>query len=288
VIAGSLPGAGRTRLRTRTWADDTTEATGRVVIVHGLGEHSGRYAEFARSLVSRKVAVLAYDQRGHGESEGRRGVGARFEDFLDDLDEVLRVAREELPGQGDPVLLGHSLGGLVTLRYLQTRSLPVAGAVLSAPWLRTAVAVPPWKRAARRLLGRVAPDLAIPAGLDTSLLTRDPEKQREYEEDPLVHDRISAGLFDAAEEAQERALATPPPVGVPLLILVPLADGVADAGTTRRYVDALDGPVTVRLLEGFRHEPLNDVGRAHVYEIVVEWISRRFCGEPASGARVDE
>lgn len=277
--AGSMVGAGGSRLRTLSWTPGA-EVVGRALLVHGLTEHAGRYGHVARALTNRGIAVLAFDLRGHGESEGPRGRLRSFDLLVEDVHRAREVATARLPGEGPPVLYGHSLGGLILLRYLQTYRPSTPGAVLSAPWLGTAVAIPWWKRKAVDLLLRWAPDMALSSGeVEATLLTRDPAMQRAYAEDPLVHHRLSPRFFREVESAQSRALEQGIDASIPTLVIVPCDDGLVDAERTVRWAESVQGGhVTVVRLEGVRHEPHNDVGREEVLETLGSWIRRRVEG----------
>lgn len=288
-VVGEMVGAGGMRLRTLRW--EAAGATARVVAVHGLGEHAGRYDGLARALVPRGYAVLAYDQRGHGASGGRRGHVADFELFLDDLERASAEAELRLAGSGAPFLLGHSMGGLVVLRHLQTRRPPTPGAVLSAPWLVTRRQVPAWKRLVAAFLRSVAPALALPEPIPTEHLTRDEEEARAYASDPLVHRLITAGLWYEARAAQERALEVGIDPAVPTLVLVPGDDPVVDAARTLRWARERGGAHTEAVeLAGRRHEPFHDLGRDEVFARVAAWLDGRRVqaagGEPGGSARV--
>ena len=289
AVVGTMIGAGGARLRTLRW--EVPDPVGRIVVTHGLGEHAGRYAGLAEALGRRGYGLFAFDLRGHGGSEGRRGHVADFGLFLEDLHLARAEAELRLPGPGAPFLIGHSLGGLILLRYLQTYRPTTPGAVLSAPWLGTAREVPAWKRALARILTRVAPDLAIPEPIPSEDLTRDPEEARAWEEDPLVHPRITAGLWNAVQEAQERALGQGVEPTIPALVLLPGDDRVADAARTLAWARGLEGSrVEWRELPEGRHEPFHDLGRDEVFDLVAGWIDARreavAGGEPEDGGRV--
>lgn len=288
-VVDTMIGARGARLRTLRW--EVPEPVGRVLVVHGLGEHAGRYGELAAALGVRGYAVMAYDQRGHGGSEGRRGHVAAFELFVEDVHLARAEAELRLPGPGAPFLLGHSMGGLVLLRYLQTYRPSTPGAVLVAPWLRTARAVPRWKLALAHVLRRVAPDLALPEAVPAEDLTRDPAEARAWEDDPLVHHRVTAGLWDAVLRAQERALEQGVEPSLPTLVLVPGDDPVVDAERTLAWTRALAAPhIEARELPGRRHEPFHDIGREEVFGLVGDWLdARREAadeGEPGRAERV--
>ncbi|RYF36868.1 MAG: alpha/beta fold hydrolase, partial [Comamonadaceae bacterium] len=164
-----------------------------VVIVHGLGEHAARHARLARLLLEWGFAVRAYDQRGHGESGGRRGVVEHDDTLLQDLAEVVddtrqRCARLPSASDGEPmpfILFGHSLGGLIAARFVALNIRPVDGLMLSSPALDAGFG--PMQKLLLATLAKVAPGYCLRNGLDPEQLCQDPEKVRDYRADPLVH-----------------------------------------------------------------------------------------------------
>lgn len=275
------------RLRLRRWRPASPVAG--VVVVHGLGDHGLRYAPLAEALAERDVSVAVPDLQGHGESEGRRGDVEAFESHCSDVASAVSLVRSDLPEGAPLVVVGHSMGGLVALRYLQGdgRGRPgmpgslssfgaprgVTGAVLSAPWLGTAHPIPRWKRALGEILLRVAPYWPVRGAVAASQLTRDPVMQRAREEDPLIHDVCSPRLFRGVEEAQRRALDEASGVKVPVLLLVPEADPVADPRAAARLAQRLPaGGCTVVQLPGGLHEPFHDLDREEVIRRVAEWV----------------
>lgn len=281
------------RLRLRRWQPASPRAG--VVVVHGLGDHGLRYGHLAEALAAADVSVAALDLQGHGESEGRRGDIEGFETFAADLASAVALVRADLPEGAPLVVVGHSMGGLVALRYLQGdgRGRPgmpgspstfgsprgVTGAVLSAPWLGTAHPIPRWKRTLGELLLRVVPHWPFRGGVTASQLTRDPAMRRAREEDPLIHDVCSPRLFRGVEEAQQRALDEATGVKVPVLLLVPEADPVADPRAAARLVRRLPaGGCTVVQFPGGLHEPFHDIDRDDVVRRVTEWVVGRGAG----------
>jgi len=270
----TLVSAGGPRLRALSWTP-ASETRGCVVVVHGLGEHAGRYGRLAHRLNDDGFAVFAYDQRGHGESEGSRGQLSRFDDLVDDLSHMVGRVRSRCGADRPVFVLGHSLGGLVVLRYLQRRPTGLAGVVLSAPWLETALELPWWKERLARLLMRVAPELTLENEVRPELLTADPVEHRAYLEDPLVHHRISGGFLHEVEAAQEEALRGALDPSLPLLFLLPTDDRLTDQEVVDRYAQDRTGSVEIARLSGARHEPLNDVGRGSVMARVARWLHER-------------
>lgn len=262
-------GALGVELSWRIWEAPDPKAS--LLIIHGLGEHSGRYGEFAGTLAGEGVSVFSFDLRGHGRSPGPRGDVDAFPRFLEDLLAMEGVWARETPTGIPRFLLGHSMGGLIGLRRLQVSRGPYAGAAFSAPWLATPL--PRWLRGMGRLLGLAAPGIPIPAGLGPGRLTRDPQVARTWRDDPLIHTRITGRLFREAERAQEEALRSRVPEDLPLLFLVPSEDRIASSPATLGFARGIVGmDVRVEILEGRLHEPLNDLGREEVYSTVLDWL----------------
>ena len=260
-------------LRTLAWTVPSPRAV--VVVVHGLGEHAGRYDHVARALNEADISVFGYDQRGHGESQGPRGHAPRFKALLNDLDLVWAAASQELVGQ-PRILLGHSMGGLEVLAWAQTRKPNLAGLVASAPWLGTVVPVPGWKRTLARVVDRWYPSFSLATGTSPERVTSDPVMIAAWAADPLVHSRLSPRLFHEAERWQARVLAHPERMKAECLFIVPGADELADAATTRAFAGTLPAEhTTVMELPGFRHEAFNECGREAVITDVRAWIEGR-------------
>jgi alpha-beta hydrolase superfamily lysophospholipase len=275
VITGSFEDAAGTRLRTVVWPAGTPR--GRILVVHGLGEHSGRFSLLARALRDRGYSVFLYDQRGHGRSEGRRAYVSGFDRFVEDLALAAAAAERALEGPGTLFLYGHSMGALVLIRFLQTHRPRTPGVVLSAPWLGTRVPVPRWKELSAAVLRRVAPAVRVPTAVAPEQLTADPEMQRAYLDDPLVGHGISVALYDAVLDAQ-RLCAEDAMPALPVLLLLPLDDSLVDIDRTREWASGLGRWVETAELPGTRHEPHNDVGRKALFGKVADWLDDRTPG----------
>jgi alpha-beta hydrolase superfamily lysophospholipase len=271
----AIRGAGGIDLRWYAWRPEAPPRS-RVLIVHGLGDHANRYAELARTLTARGHSVIAYDQRGHGRSPGARGHADSVELLVRDLAAARSHIDQVLDRSAPVILLGHSMGGLLALEFLSRPGHEVAAAVLSAPWLATRVPVPSWKRAAGRVLARLWPSVGLPTGHGATSLTHDPTMISAYNEDPLVHTRVSPSFFLDVERAQQRLLERRDGYGIGLLFLVPDADPIVRSEVTMGWASSLpNGDVTVRRLRGMRHEPFSELERHQVFGMVAEWIDRR-------------
>jgi alpha-beta hydrolase superfamily lysophospholipase len=258
-------------LYVRHWpVPDGTPQRGRALIVHGLGEHSGRYEHVADALAAIGLDVTAYDQRGHGRSEGVRGGLPHSDALLDDL----RLVYDTL---GEPAfLVGHSMGGLVAARavtggWVQPRALVVSSPVL-------AVELTPVQRALAVVGRRFLRDTPLPNRLPVDKLSHDPAVVADYKADPLVHDRITSRLFEFMLAAGESARADAPALRTPTLGLVAGADAFLDPGGSRAFFAALpDGTGTLHWYDELWHEVLNErePDRSRVIGGLTGWLEER-------------
>jgi alpha-beta hydrolase superfamily lysophospholipase len=264
------------KLHLRRWPAQG-EARGTVQIVHGLGEHIGRYESLAAKLNAAGWHVGGHDQRGHGRSDGQRGGLAGPVSLLADLSAV----RDHLAGKGRHVLLGHSLGGLIAARFVAESLMSEAsrwardvdGLVLSSPALDPGLGHV--QKLLLAVLGRAAPNLGLGNGLDPSWISRDPAVVRRYKEDPLVHKRVTPGLVrfivDAGRLVQLRA----PHWRTPTLLLWAGADRcVAPAGSAAFAAAAPASVLTSQVFPYLYHEIFNEPERAKVIARVTNWLIR--------------
>ena len=264
------------RLHARAWPAGHPRAA--VFLSHGLGEHAGRYAGLARDFNAQGISLYALDHRGHGRSGGPRAFVRRFGEYVADFEDFRRRVAKDAPGL--PLFLyGHSLGGLIALRWLQTHGdIALAGAVLSAPLLAVKVKAPRWKLALAAPLSAVLPALPMKNEIDPAELTHDAAHVRAYRDDPLVSSRITPRLFTEILAAMAAANAEGGRISAPLLFLVPGDDTVVDEDATVRFAAELRGDVTVRHYPGFRHEPHNEVEREKPVGDVLGWMEGRLAG----------
>lgn len=270
------------RLLTRHWVADSARAS--VLLVHGLGEHSGRWEHVGTQLAAAGLETFAWDLRGFGASGGERAWVDRWTQHFDDLEDRLAAARAALPGR-PTILYGHSMGGLIALGYaLSDRPRPDL-LVLSAPGIDDDAAA--WKHLLAPILARIIPHLRIANGISDAMLSRDPARQEATRIDPLVI-RASTARFGAelfAEQARVRAAA--PKLSVPSLVIHGLADPIVPSRVTEP-LGAIAG-VTRRTYAGVRHELHNEPEGPQVLADVIAWIDARLdelapANRPAPGA----
>jgi acylglycerol lipase len=263
---------------TRHWPAAGRRKLASLLIVHGLGEHSGRYDHVARRLAAKGIDVHGFDLRGFGASGGRRGYVERWAGYHDDVEARLLHVREL--ARGKPVVLyGHSMGGLVALGYVLTDRPKPDLLVLTAPAIDADV--PDWKRTAVRLLSGVAPRFQIRNGFDAAVLSRDPAVAAAYLADPLTYGRTTMRLGGEAMREQERVKASLDKLAVPTLVLHGAQDTLVPPAASEP-LGQVPG-VTRIAYEGLRHEIHNEPEWESVLEDVLAWLRQHL---PATAPKV--
>ncbi len=273
-----------TRLYAETrWPDLPPKAD--VAIVHGYGDHIGRYAAFSDHLTSIGWVAHGFDYRGHGRSDGRRGYCTQFSEFHDDLSAFLEAVRSKAAGRST-FLFAHSHGGLVTTTYAEQHGLPgIAGVVLSAPWLDLGTPPPRPKLFAAKIMSKVLPTLPFPTGIGVDQLSRDTGWQEATRMDPLYGRNAPPGWFFRARAAQGQAMAEAARFGVPLVVHHGTADTIASFEQAQRFVAAAGSTDKAFVAhEGYLHELLQDRGGDAVRDQVVAWMSARATDTPNPSA----
>jgi alpha-beta hydrolase superfamily lysophospholipase len=236
-------------------AYEPPRARAAILWVGGWSDHRTRWRAVGERLRDGGYAAYLLDQRGHGDSGGARGHLSRFSQLLGDLQAFRRLVR--LRNAAPQVLLGHSFGGLVVLRYLETQpSDPVAAAVLSSPWLATAARVPLAKRVLAKLLADLWPTVRIGTGIPSAHLSHDPAVGAAYDADPAVHHGMTPGAWREIQWAQRVIPTDAHRLECPLLFLLAGADRIADATRARALADSLRVEVQVRWYPALYHEIL--------------------------------
>jgi alpha-beta hydrolase superfamily lysophospholipase len=267
-----LDSAGNARLFLRQ-AKPPGKARAAVVLVHGLGEHSGRYGHVAAALVERGFAVVGWDLRGHGRSSGARGDVTTGEALVDDLARVFARFRDE----GFPLFIfAHSLGGQIALRLLERDATVCRGAVVASPWFRLAFNPPWWKVALATLAMRVWPGFIQARDMRSERLSRDEAHLASFPDLNLVHQHISARMYFWLRAGGERIFTEAHSVRTPLLLLHGDDDPVTSHHATCEFFERVGSTdKTLRIYPGTRHETHNDLDRAQVIRETGDWIEAR-------------
>jgi alpha-beta hydrolase superfamily lysophospholipase len=257
-----------TDLLVRAWPADAPWAS--VLIVHGLGEHSGRYEHVGDQLAAAGLDVQSLDLRGQGRSGGRRGHVDRWSQFHDDLEERLLAVRA-VAGDRPVVLYGHSMGGLVVLGYLLTERHKPDLVVVTSPGLDSTVAG--WKKVLAPFLARIVPTLAVPNGIDGTTLSRDPRVAGKVAADPACAKASTARFGAEALAEQARVRRDYPYLTLPMLVLHGLDDGLVPAVASERLATLPN--VERRTYPGLRHELHNEPEGTAILDEVIAWLRQR-------------
>ena len=266
-------GLGGLDLYAQAWLpDDHVRSV--IVVAHGLGEHSGRYASLAEALVAAGHAVYALDHRGHGRSPGARANIERFEHLVSDYGAFAGRAARQHPDA--PVfLLGHSMGGAVAFATALRLPGAVRGVVLSAPALAAAETASGSRKLLARVLSTIAPNTGV-WRIDAARVSRDPMVVHKYLAEPLVHrGAVPARTVVELLDAMEGFLFQAPKLRLPTLVLHGTRDALVPVDATRPVYQALDAQRrTIKYYEGLFHEVFNEPERAQVIGDLLHWLAR--------------
>ncbi|WP_135549926.1 alpha/beta hydrolase [Paenibacillus cymbidii] len=260
------------------WKPDSRgEVKAAVGIVHGMGEHAGGYAHVGRMFAEAGYAAIAYDQRGHGRTAGKRGHTPDYEALLDGVDRLLAEMAARHPGK-PRLLYAHSMGGNVALTYAIRRQPELAGIVVSGPWLRLAFEPPMLTVAIGRIMELIVPSWsnARPGRVDH--LTSDPAMAQAIQTDSLRHGVITARFFFSVQRAARQTMADAAKLRVPTLIMHAAEDKVTSDQASRTFAQRAGERCEFVSWEGFGHELHNEVRRSDVFAYVLDWMEKQLNG----------
>lgn len=263
----------------RSWLPESPR--GVIVIIHGLAEHSGRYQDTAQFLSANGWAVYACDLRAHGLSpdppKAQRVHVKHFADYFMDVDALLSLARKK--HEGLPVfILGHSMGGLISISYALEKPQGLAGAIISSPALGTHPDFKPplFLKLMVSILSRLAPRMLVPSDLDTQAISRDPDVVKAYIDDPLVSQKISARWYGEIIKAMKKANRNAATLKIPMLLMQSGEDRLVDPAAPARWANAApSGLVEPVLWEGLYHEMFNEPEKQQVWARMEDWLEGR-------------
>lgn len=259
----------------RGWEPET-KPKAVVALIHGHGEHVGRYEHVAKAMTDAGYVFAGFDLRGHGKSSGIRGHFPSWEAVMQDIRDFFTLLTTRTPDLPQ-FLYGHSLGGLIVLTYALQNKTKLNGIIATGAGLRSQVHDQKAKVTIAKALGSLAPTVLIPSGLDISILSRDPAVIKAYNSDPLTHDRMSLGFGKAGLNATEYAWAHAEEFSLPLLIMHGAADrntyphGSADFS---KLASKNNKDVTLKLWDGMYHEVHNEPEKEQVIQFMIDWLDR--------------
>lgn len=243
-----------------------------VCIVHGHGEHIERYEHVAAALNQAGYSVIGYDHRGHGQSEGPRGHIPSYELLLNDMTRFRNEVKEYYPDIPHFVW-GHSMGGNIVLNYILRNRPELSGVIATGPWLKLAFEPPAIQIFLGKMMDKIKPDFTQESGLDSAALARDPDVVRAYEEDNLVHGKISARLMVEMLNSGLWALDHANEFPLPLLLMHGSADRLTSAQASKDFAaKAPADKVTLKIWDGFYHELHNEPEKDEVFKTIIDWM----------------
>ena len=266
-------------LKTHQWLID--EPKGIICLVHGLGEHAGRYQHVAAFLNSIGYSLVSYDQRGNGLSEGQKGHTPSYDLLHDDIQTFIDLTANQVAKEGNdqntPLFIyGHSLGGLQVITYLLSRQPSnLAGAIVTSPALRPAFTAPAWKMLLAKASVKIYPALSVSNEIDVAHISRDKKVIDAYLADDLVHDRISAGLGLSILEKGEWALENASKLTCPMLLMHGSEDKVTSWEASQMFADSAGDTCRFKLWDGLFHETHNEPEKDQVFAEIAQWLKTR-------------
>ena len=258
----------------QAWGPDVVQPRAVACLVHGLGEHSSRYAHVAEALSKEGVILFGADLRGHGKSGGARGHINSIEDFMQDIDLLFEQARSRYTGL--PLFLyGHSLGGILVLHYTLLRKPNIKGVIATSASLHTALENQPVKIFLAKTLGSLMPKTSLASGLDTNGISRDKSVVDTYNADPLNHNQVTLGfgkvMIDAVKWTLDHAKEFP----LPLLLLHGKKDPIAFVSSSTEFSASAKDKSTLVLWDDGLHELHNEPEKAEVFKTMALWMDAR-------------
>ena len=247
---------------------------GVITIVHGLGSHSSRYTHFANFFTQNGYTLLGFDLPGHGHSDGIRGHADSYDEILDIIQHFLDYVLHQYP-ELPQYLYGHSMGGSLVLNYLITRKNNLKAAIASSPGLSPAKTPGAAKYFAAKMLSTVYPTFQIENDLDISGVSRDPSVIQRYQEDPLVHSKISARLAFELVNKGQLILRNADKISLPLLVMQGTADRLVNPHINQLFAQDTNPLITYKEWEGLYHELHNEPEKEEVLDFLLSWINQR-------------
>lgn len=260
----------------RGWEPENRKPRALIVLVHGLGEHSARYAHVGKALTDAGYALVGFDLRGHGKSGGARGHAPSLDAYMQDIRQFFQLMEKRYPDIPH-FLYGHSLGGLLVLAYAIQHGAHLRGVIATGPGLRSFLQEQKAKIAMVRLLGSLFPTMTVQSGLDATTISRDAAVVEAYKNDPLVHYSTSLGFGKAGLNAIDLCFASAAEFPVPLLIIHGKADRIAYASGSEEFVKlvrAAGQDVTLKLWDDLYHEVHNEPQKEEVFKYMIAWLDQ--------------
>lgn len=258
----------KTRFYGQYWTTNQTKAV--VILVHGMGEHSGRYQHVVDVLLENEFSVVTFDHFGHGKTEGKRGHNPGYKYVLESVTNAIKKAKEIQP-EAPVFLYGHSMGGNVVINFALSKNCTCNGIIASSAFLKLAFEPPKIKLAAGKLLQKIAPSVTLGNELNPEHISRDPKAVQNYINDPLVHDKISPNFSLTFIEKGKWAIENAKKLSIPILLIHGKEDRIIDYRGSKEFAENCKH-ATLKLYDGGYHELHHDICKETVLQDVINWL----------------
>jgi alpha-beta hydrolase superfamily lysophospholipase len=276
TFEAKMDGQDGTSFYVQGWEPDRGKPKALIALIHGLGEHTGRYVHVAQALTEAGYALVGFDLRGHGKSGGARGHTASLDAYMQDIRQFFGLLKQRYPDLPH-FLYGHSLGGLLTLTYTIQYGAGLRGVVVTSSALSSPLQKQKAKVAMAKILGSLLPTVTLPSGLEAAAISHDPDVVQKYIQDPLVHSSTSLGFGKAALKAVDLCFARAKEFPAPLLMMHGTGDRIAYSSGSEEFaklVSAAGCDVTLKLWDNLYHEVHNEPEKAEVFKFMIEWLDK--------------
>lgn len=254
----------------QVWEPDST-VSGVIILVHGLGEHSGRYSShFADYFTQQGFAIVTFDLPGHGKSGGKRGHINQYDDFSKLVSSGVSYTKSKYLDL--PIFVyGHSLGGLIALEYIIKHKPEINGAIITAPVIDVNEPIPPVKVALAKILDKFFPSFVLDSGLNRNMLSRDISVIEKYNSDPLVHGMTSSRLGMYIINIGEYVKNNAKQISIPTLLMVGSAEGIVSKSAIDNFCQQAD-KCQEKVWPGLYHELHNEPEQLEVFKYTYKWM----------------
>jgi len=260
-------------LKIATFSNHFKSDKGVIIITHGMGEHSMRYLEMVDFYTNEGYTVISFDIRGHGLSEGKRGHTPGFEFLMDDIERVYTQVMKDYPSL--PIFLfGHSMGGNLVLNFLLRKPNSICGAIVTGAYLKLGFEPPKWKIILAKLSSSIWPTLSQPTELELDALSRNKEVIRKYENDELVHDRITSAFFINVHFAGRYVIDNANEIKTPLLVMHGMEDRLTSPKGSQEFASNAGENVHLKMWDGLYHELHNEPEKQEVFHYEMDWMNK--------------
>lgn len=259
------------KLELALYKSDVKDPKAIVFLVHGMGEHAKRYAHLSEYFKNVNISVIAIDLRGHGNSQGKRGHMPSYSHMMDDLRRAFEAIQQFFPTQ--PIFFyGHSMGGNLVLNFLMLHHENIMGAIVTGPYLRLGFEPPKWKVLLAKISANIFPSLSQPTGLEEIALSRSNQVIAEYQNDHLVHNKITAAFFINIHQAGISAIENASKVTTPVLLMHGSLDRLTSPDGSVAFHENSNSNVTFYMWEGLYHEIHNEPEKMDVFKKELDWM----------------